>query len=90
MLCHPFFLTQGTSFPCSVLWNVIGELCPKFITQCFLFHLIYSRMHFLCVKKEALLLNDLLPDKVCIVVHVFIVDSVMILALHGFPDTSHH
>ena len=47
-------------------------------------------MHFSSVKEEALLLNDLLLDKVGIVVHVFIVDSVMILALHGFPDTSHH
>ena len=47
-------------------------------------------MHFSSVKEEALLVNDLLSDKVSIVVHVFIVDSVMILALHGFPDTSHH
>ena len=47
-------------------------------------------MHFSSVKEEALLLNDLLLDKVGIVVQILIIDSVMILVLHGFPDTSHH
>ena len=29
MLCRRLFLTHSISFPCSVLWNVIGELCPS-------------------------------------------------------------